>query len=181
MLNSRCLQDGISRRKNWEGIQFVSRIFRFWAGFSVTQQDLPLLSEIFHFLLYSASIFTLASVNQHHPGWMVHWWDFFFCPCANQGSWPLFSYPFAALISVFVLELFLLPTHHSGFFFCPFETFPPPTYSPLPIPLTPTYLLTFIFKMWYFHPPTYPHPSICPPTHLYTYLLVLSPFYILAF
>ncbi len=179
MLNSRCLQDGISRRKNWEGIQFVSRIFRFWAGFSVTQQDLPLLSEIFHFLLYSASIFTLASVNQHHPGWMVHWWDFFFCPCANQGSWPLFSYPFAALISVFVLELFFLPPPTIQVFFfvllklsrhlltLPYLSHsPPPTYSPLylkcdtfillPIPThlfayLPTHIPTYLF----FHLSTY--------------------------
>jgi hypothetical protein len=50
----------------------IGREFNLLAGFSVSEQDLPLLSEIFHFLLYGASIFTLAAVNQHHPGWMVH-------------------------------------------------------------------------------------------------------------
>jgi hypothetical protein len=115
-------------------------------GNSICQQDFPFLSRILHFLLYTASIFTLPAVNQYHPGWTDG--ISFSVPVLTKavGRLTLFYYPFAALISVFVLELFFLPTHHSGFFFFShFETFPPtyllsPTYPTHPHLPTPLYI-----------------------------------------
>ncbi len=81
---------------------------------------------------------------------------FFLVPVLTKvvGRLTLVSFHFSALISVFVLELFLFPDPHTVFF--PFETSPLPTCSHLPIPLTLTYLLTYTFKFKIDSlPPTY--------------------------
>jgi hypothetical protein len=135
VLNSRCLQDGISWQKSWEGIQFVSRIFRFWAGSSTS------------FLLYGASIFALAAVNEPVPSWMDgELMGFLFmslCEARQLADWLYFltlSQPW----SQFLFWNFSFSPPNIQVFFSPFET-PPPTYL-----LSPTY-------------PTHPHL----PTHLY--------------
>ncbi len=93
-------------------------------------------------------------MNQHPP---VHHpstgWDFFFCPCANQGHCQVdfIFFPFLSPDFSFCFGFFF-PANHPVFFFR-FETSPPPP---------PTHLL----------PPTYPRPiylSTYPPIYLPTF------------
>jgi hypothetical protein len=96
---------------------------------------------------------TGARVNQHPPvhrrGWMVHWQDSLFYPCAIPG-WHFFP-PFSALTSVFFATLFSsrpLPS----FFFSRSKFFFGTLFSPHPSPS-----FFFAFETFPTHPPTTPH------------------------